>query len=231
MKIIKSFVPILAMLLTTASFADFSGKVVEVGDGGRIAVDTGKQTVQVNLRSLLTPFPNQSVYDQAKIVGENIFLGRNVSVVTKNKIGDRCISGEVYSNGINLNETLLMTGYAWIFDQSAATQRYLDIEAQNHSANIGLWNPDYHFLFSSIPDDASQLLSSCIVQGIPVTDEKDQKAFYAEKHRFTFTLWVQVFVFSLIFGVALWVFIFWFDNKGFSISILPKRKKKKGDGL
>lgn len=214
------------MSVAFAAHANFEGQVTKVLEGGRLVVNTGKQDVIVNLRSLIVPFPNQNMYEQSRMVADRVFLGRDVKVVTSNSIDDSCIYGELFSNGINLNEALLMTGYAWIYNQADATQRYIDIEAQNTADQRGLWNEELHFQFASIPYEATYMLQKCFAKGVGVVEEKDQIRFTQEKNRFGFGKWVESAFIGIVLGFILWFSIFWFDGLGVDL-LKPFRKKKK----
>lgn len=227
---VKKILFLVSLAFPLSSHADFSGKVTRVIDGGQIVVSTSGRDVVVNLRSIMTPFPNQNIYSESRIIFENIFVGKTVKVVSNNKLDDRCVYGEVYNNNVNLNEALLLTGFAWIYNPDLATQRYKDIQAINASEKIGLWNEDFYFRFNDIPHTSSYLFHHCFVKGMDAISEKDQIAFYNEKEKYGIGLWFQVFVISLLIGAGLWFLIFWYDNQGFDLfKHFRKKDSKKGD--
>ena len=149
MKINLLIIAISALVITQAK-ADFVGTVSEIRDGGSVIVNSKGQDIVVKLNSIVTPFPNQGMYSQSRLVAERIFVGRDVNVVTNNNPNNGCVQGELLSEGVNLNEALLLTGYAWLFHKESAPERYRIIEDQNIKLQKGLFNPDYHFHFNNI---------------------------------------------------------------------------------
>ena len=221
----------LTMLLTSAiSHANFTGTVVDVLDGGRVVVNTGEENKVVKLKALTTPFPNQNMYLQSRTVLDRIFLNRSVTVVTENKMEDRCIRGELMSNGINLNEALLLTGYAWIFDSAESTENYNQIESLNKSSGVGLWNPNFHFVFNDISLPPSTMLNICLTNGFSDTPEEDQYAFFAEKNKFNYALALKGILIGSVIGVLCWFGLMRFDRSGFDFFRFFRKKKNKKEG-
>lgn len=172
MKIKLLFIAI-AILSATQSKADFKGTVLSIRDGGSVVVNSNGQDIVVKLNSIATPYPNQNLYAQSRVVSERIFLGRNVNVITNNNPNNGCVHGELISEGINLNEALLLTGFGWLFNESTAPARYRAIEEENKKLQRGLFNPDYHFQFNSISSTPSYLYKECLAASakVPISEE------------------------------------------------------------
>lgn len=223
---IKSTVLLISILWSGVASANFSGNVIDVMDGGRVVVSTGDKNVVVKLRSIVTPFPNQVLYAQSRQVFERIMMHRPVTVVTDNTNEDVCIEGELISHGVNLNEALLMTGFAWIFNQETATESYRQIEGYNQAAGVGLWKPEYHFKFSDIALTPNMLVASCITKGVHNVPLEDQPFFAADSSKYNFFATIKCIAIGVILGLLLWFGIHKFDEAGFDL-LKPFRKKKK----
>lgn len=228
---IKSTVLGLTLLCSGVANADFQGKIVDVLDGGRVVVYTDGRNEVVKLRSIITPFPNQNLYSQSRSVFERVMLDRDVVVKTENSLDDTCIHGELISNGINLNEALLMTGFAWIFNEAEATPSYLNIEERNKMNVVGLWKPEYHFTFNDISLPASQMVSSCITTAVFNTPEEEQIAFAKDNSKYNFLTTLQLIIFGILLGLFLWWGVHKFDNAGFDLLKHFRKKPKKDDDL
>lgn len=226
---IKSTVLVLGLLCSGGANADFQGSVIDVLDGGRVVVDTGGRNVVVKLRSIITPFPNQNLYPQSRQVFERIMMNRQVSVRTENGIDDTCVHGELLSNGVNLNEALLMTGYAWIFNGSDATPAYRTIEEHNKLSKVGLWKPEYHFKFNDIPLPPTIMVSSCISKGFFNTPEEDQIVFAQDNQKYNFVETLKCILIGLALGLFLWWGVHKFDNAGIDLFKHFRKKPKKND--
>lgn len=226
---IKSTVLVLGLICSGVANADFQGSVIDVLDGGRVVVNTGGRNVVVKLRSIVTPFPNQNLYPQSRQVFERVVLNRQVSVRTDNGIDDTCVHGELLSNGVNLNEALLMTGFAWVFNPADATPQYMAIEEHNKLNKVGLWKPEYHFRFNDIALPPTIMVSSCISKGFFNTPEEEQIVFAQDNQKYNFFETIKCIFIGLFLGLGLWWGVHKFDNAGFDLYKHFRKKPKKKD--
>lgn len=228
MKIKPLFIAIV-IVSSSQSKADFKGTVLTVRDGGSVIVNSNGQDIAVKLNSIATPFPNQNLYTQSRIVAERIFIGRNVNVITNNNPSSGCVQGELISDGVNLNEALLLTGYGWLFNERTAPARYRVIENENRKLQRGLFNPDYHFQFNSISSTPSYLYKECLAASakVPISE---QHAFVAEQNKYGFGYSIKSVVIGVLLGVSLLMGLFYFDRLGLDLSLSKFFKRKKRDG-
>lgn len=218
----------LSCCTTSLCFADFKGNVVAIRDGGSVIVQTKGQDVVVKLNSIVTPYPNQNLYAQSRIVAERIFMGRPVNVITNDKISrGGCVYGELVSDGINLNEALLMTGYAWLFNEKEASEHYRQIQNINKNAKKGLFDPDNHFQFNAISFTPNYFFRECLAKGVKVPLE-EQSAFVAESEHFGFGYSVRSVIIGVLMGILLLLGLFYVDRLGLDLD-LAKHFKRKGN--
>ncbi|NNH78816.1 hypothetical protein HLH17_14420 [Acinetobacter sp. ANC 5380] len=220
----------MGFIASSQIYADFKGSIIEVLDGGRVVVHSNTKDVVVKLNSIATPFPNQSLYSQSRQVAEHILLGRDVTVITNENTSQNCINGELISNGINLNESLLYTGFAWLHNKESAPVRYLDIERQNEVAQKGLFKPESRFQFNSVPLVGQHMVDNCMV----VTNRTPidaQYLFVAERDKYGFGYSIRAIVIGVFLGLVALIGLFWIDNLGLNLGLSKhfKPKKKKGD--
>lgn len=228
MKIKLLFIAV-AILSATQAKADFKGTVLSIRDGGSVIVNSNGQDIVVKLNSIATPYPNQNLYAQSRVVSERIFLGRNVNVITNNNPSNGCVHGELISEGINLNEALLLTGFGWLFNESTAPARYRAIEEENKKLQRGLFNPDYHFQFNSISSTPSYLYKECLAASakVPISQEH---AFLAEQNKYGFGYSIKSVIIGILLGIGLLMGLFYFDRLGLDINLSKHFKRKKRDG-
>lgn len=227
MKIKLLFIAI-AVLGVTQSKADFKGTVLSIRDGGSVIVNSNGQDVLVKLQAITTPFPNQNLYSQSRLVAEKILIGRNVIVITNNNKNSGCVNAELISDGTNLNEALLLTGFAWLFDANNAPTRYQVIEGENKKLRRGLFNPDYHFQFNSISSTPSYLYKQCLATSakVPLSEQHD---FIAEQNKYGFGYSVKSILIGILLGFGLLIGLFYFDNLGLDLNLTKYFKPKKRD--
>lgn len=232
MKINLTLIP-LAFLCIAQAHADFKGNVVAVRDGGSVIVNTNGQDILVKLNSIVTPYPNQNLYSQSRLVYERIFLGRTVNVVTNNNPNNGCVHGELLSDGVNLNEALLLTGYAWLFNKNNAPARYRLIQENNEKIKTGLFNPDHHFQFNSISLTPSYFFKECLASSakVPISEQYE---FVAERDKYGFGYSLRSIVLGVALGVLLLFSLFYVDKLGIDLDLSRhfkyfNRKKKDAD--
>lgn len=228
MKINLLIIAIAALGITQAK-ADFKGTVSVVRDGGSVIVNSKGQDILVKLNSIVTPYPNQGMYNQSRLVAERIFVGREVTVVTNNNPNNGCVHGELLSGGVNLNEALLLTGFAWLFNKNTAPERYRVIQQHNEELKRGLFNPDYHFQFNSISMTPSYLYKECLATSAKVP-LADQHQYVAEQDKYGFGYSIRSMMLGVFLGFIILISLFYFDRLGLDLSLTKHFKIKKKDG-
>lgn len=229
---INSLLFAITLFSVSQANADFKGNVIAVRDGGSVIVNSNGQDIVVKLNSIVTPYPNQSLYVQSRFVAERIFMGRNVNVITNNTPNNGCVYGELISDGANLNEALLMSGYAWLFNKNAAPERYKNIQDQVEKMQRGIFSPDSHFLFNTISLTPSYFFKECLASSVKVPIS-EQHAFVAERDRFGFGYSLRSLIVGFLLGVGLLIFVFYIDRLGLDLDLTKhfKRKNRNGDGF
>lgn len=219
-----------SLIFSSHLYADFKGSVTEVLDGGSVVVHSDSKDVVVKLNSIVTPFPNQNLYDESKQIAEKIFVGRDVTVITNNNMNSSCIHGELISDGVNLNEALLHTGFAWLLDPNSSPQRYVGIENQNRDLKKGLFREESRFQFHGIGLLPHHMMEKCLVSTSKNPIEA-QAHFVAERDKYGFGYSVRAVAVGAFLGLVALLLLLWFDNLGLDLGISKyfKAKKKKDD--
>jgi micrococcal nuclease len=134
------------LIFSTPAFA-LEGKVVGVSDGDTIAVLTPDKTQhKIRLYGIDCPEKHQDFGQKAKQFASDMVFGKEVvvEVIDKDRYG-RTV-GIVMIAGKSLNEELVKSGYAWVWDlycKRPICDQWRLLQEQAWSDKKGLWShPD-----------------------------------------------------------------------------------------
>lgn len=124
--------------------ATTTGNVVAVHDGDTLTmVDSNHRKYRIRLSAIDAPEKNQAFGDIARDRLDSLCLGKASKAVIQNKDRYRRYVAVVFCDGVNVNETLVVEGLAWVYRQYVGTlTHYLDLESAARSAGLGLWIED-----------------------------------------------------------------------------------------
>jgi endonuclease YncB( thermonuclease family) len=116
------------------------GKVVGISDGDtfKILAD-GNQTIKVRLHGIDAPEKKQDYGNQAQQKLSELIFSKQVQVVKKNEDRYGRLVGVVYVGGLNVNEELLRTGYAWHYHEYDKSEQWETLQQQAMKKRSGLW--------------------------------------------------------------------------------------------
>ncbi|MDU6827782.1 thermonuclease family protein [Campylobacter sp.] len=125
------------LLLPLFLFA-LSGQVVKISDGDTITILTQeKQQVKVRLYGIDAPEKKQPYGQKSKQFLSNLIAGRSVEIQEKGKDRYKRVLGIVYLDGRDINEQMVLNGYAWAYVKYSKI--YASQELKARSQNLGLW--------------------------------------------------------------------------------------------
>lgn len=125
------------LLLPLFLFA-LSGQVVKISDGDTITILTQeKQQVKVRLYGIDAPEKKQPYGQKSKQFLSNLIAGRSVEIQEKGKDRYKRVLGIVYLDGLDINEQMVLNGYAWAYVKYSKI--YASQELKARSQNLGLW--------------------------------------------------------------------------------------------
>ena len=120
--------------------ADYTGKVVGVGDGDTLTLLTAdKQQVKVRLGEIDTPESRQPYGERAKQALSALAFGKEARVVVQDTDKYGRTVGRVYVGTVDVNAELVKQGAAWVYRQYAKDQSLYALEEQAKLAKRGLW--------------------------------------------------------------------------------------------
>ncbi len=135
---------IVLFLLPTLSFSKtITGKVIKVTDGDRITILTDQnEKIKILLQGIDSPEKKQAYGQEAKNYITSMVAGKTVTFIpeTANYYGRT--AGIVYINDLNLNDSIVAAGYAWVFRKycrQGYCEDWLKSEAYARLFGFGLW--------------------------------------------------------------------------------------------
>lgn len=129
---------ILALLLAPIFLFGLDGKVVGVTDGDTIKILTSeRQQIKVRLYGIDAPEKKQPYGTAAKRYLSDLIVGKTVQIEELGKDRYKRVLGIVYLGGKDVNEILVLNGYAWAFTKYSKI--YESQEWQARSNGLGLW--------------------------------------------------------------------------------------------
>lgn len=114
------------------------GKVISVTDGDTIKILTSKrQQIKVRLYGIDAPEKKQPYGTAAKQYLADLVAGKTLQIEEHGKDRHKRVLGVVYLDGKDVNEILVLNGYAWAFTK--CSKIYESQEPQARSKGLGLW--------------------------------------------------------------------------------------------
>lgn len=127
-----------ALLLAPIFLFALEGEVINVTDGDTIKILTSeRQQIKVRLYGIDAPEKKQPYGTAAKLYLADLIAGRTVQIEKRGKDRYKRVLGIAYLDGKDVNEILVLNGYAWAFTKYSKI--YESQERQARSKGLGLW--------------------------------------------------------------------------------------------
>lgn len=132
---------ILLLLASCVAFAaTITGKVVGVADGDTFTLLTAEnRQVKIRLHGIDCPEKAQPFGTRAKQYTSELVFGKQVRVEITDTDRYGRIIAIVYAGRTNLNESLLLAGYAWHYARYDHNAAWASLEQQARRNKAGLW--------------------------------------------------------------------------------------------
>lgn len=119
----------------------FTGKVIAIKDGDTFEVLLDGQPERVRLAEIDCPEKAQPFGMKARQYASDLCFGKTVTVSAGGKRDryGRVVGTVVTADGINVNEALVMAGYAWHYKDYSDNAQLGVLEDQAHAKGLGLW--------------------------------------------------------------------------------------------
>jgi endonuclease YncB( thermonuclease family) len=142
---------VLASCTEQAVPGPFDGTVTNVHDGDTITVVAGNQKYKVRLGRIDAPEVDQEFGPEAGEKLRELCEGKVVHVVPLAMDLHRRVVAEVIFGGVNVNQSMVQSGYAWWYRDFDKTDRAMQLlETQARLSRAGLWqgkDPEAPWIF------------------------------------------------------------------------------------
>lgn len=131
----------LLLAFSTPSYA-WQGKVVGITDGDTIKVLRNNKQVKIRLHGIDTPEKAQAFGKKAKQFTAKMVAGKIVNVQETDKDKYNRTVAIITLNDKNLNESLVASGFAWVYKKyckQSYCNDWLRLEANARKKKLGLW--------------------------------------------------------------------------------------------
>ncbi len=120
--------------------ASFTGQVAGVIDGDTIEVMHEGKAERIRLHGIDCPENGQSFGKRAKEATSGLVFGKTVMVEGRGRDKYGRTIGDVFRDGLHVNQELVQDGWCWWFRKYAPNDRVLErLEAEARAAKKGLW--------------------------------------------------------------------------------------------
>lgn len=113
--------------------------VLSVQDGDTITVKSKQspEPFKIRMAKIDCPEKKQNYGAEATSVVSKMLLNKSIQLKAHNKDLYGRMIGEVYLNGLNLNQYLVQMGHCWVY--MSKDENLIDLEHQARSLKVGLW--------------------------------------------------------------------------------------------
>ena len=127
---------LLFFTLFSSLFA-LDGKVVKVADGDTITILTdSKEQVKIRLFGIDAPERKQALPKVKRLLAE-LVAGKRVKIKEKGKDRYKRVLGVVFLNKSDINEQMVLNGYAWAYTRYS--KDYVSEHNKARASKFGLW--------------------------------------------------------------------------------------------
>lgn len=119
----------------------FTGTVISVTDGDTIIVSHEGQPEKIRLLSVDSPEKSQAFGRAAKKALSDLVFMQQVTINStgKDKYG-RTLGVVIRNDGLNANEELVSSGYAWVYRARTKDKKLVALETAAKESKRGLWS-------------------------------------------------------------------------------------------
>jgi micrococcal nuclease len=130
----------LLLLVTTTSFGQLSGRVIDLADGDTFTLLTSsKKKVKVRLYGIDCPEGKQDFGHDAKKFLSDLIFNKEISVKEMDIDRYGRTIGIVHVETVNVNERMLSAGMAWHYKKYDKNKTWDALEVKARKDKKGLW--------------------------------------------------------------------------------------------
>ncbi|MGG7049082.1 MULTISPECIES: thermonuclease family protein [unclassified Campylobacter] len=129
---------LLLILILPSIILALDGKVIKVSDGDTITILTEqKEQIRIRLNGIDAPEEKQAYGNKARLFLADMIAGQMVFVEEHKKDRYGRVVGTIYFNDYDINEQMVLNGYAWAYVKYDKKYKLHEIQAKRQG--LGLW--------------------------------------------------------------------------------------------
>lgn len=130
----------LSLYTHSSAVETLKGKAVKISDGDTFTLlDNTNNQHKIRLTHIDTPEMGQAYSQKAKDALGALPKDKSITVKTSSKDRYGRVLGEVFANGLNVNQQMVAGGYAWHYKKYSKDQDYAKLEKAAKAQRLGLW--------------------------------------------------------------------------------------------
>ena len=141
-KVLKSFYILALSLVASVLGAYNSIENIRIVDGDTIkGIVDGKEII-VRLVEIDAPEMDQPFGVESKKFLKNLIEDKKVTLISEGKDRYDRTLGELFVNKNNINETMVKSGFAWVYDRYVKNLLLYSYQDEAKSKNLGIWQSE-----------------------------------------------------------------------------------------
>ena len=141
-KVYKSFY-ILALSLVASVLGAYTAiENIFVVDGDTIKGNLDSKRITIRLVEIDAPEMDQPFGVESKRFLEKLIENKKVTLISEGKDRYGRTLGELFVNKDNINETMVKSGFAWVYDRYVKSPLLYSYQDEAKSKNLGIWQSE-----------------------------------------------------------------------------------------
>ena len=141
-KVFKSFYILALSLVASVLGAYNSIENIRIVDGDTIKGIVDGKEITIRLVEIDAPEMDQPFGVESKKFLKNLIEDKKVTLISEGKDRYDRTLGELFVNKNNINETMVKSGFAWVYDRYVKNLLLYSYQDEAKSKNLGIWQSE-----------------------------------------------------------------------------------------
>ncbi len=141
-RVFKSFYILALSLVASILGAYTSIENIRIVDGDTIKGIVDGKEITVRLVEIDAPEMDQPFGVESKKFLKNLIEDKKVTLISEGKDRYDRTLGELFVNKNNINETMVKSGFAWVYDRYVKNLLLYSYQDEAKSKNLGIWQSE-----------------------------------------------------------------------------------------
>ena len=141
-RVFKSFYILALSLVASVLGAYNSIENIRIVDGDTIKGIVDGKEITIRLVEIDAPEMDQPFGVESKKFLKNLIEDKKVTLISEGKDRYDRTLGELFVNKNNINETMVKSGFAWVYDRYVKNLLLYSYQDEAKSKNLGIWQSE-----------------------------------------------------------------------------------------